>query len=148
MLQNRQHIAATKGRGGLDCFILCNCDEWNEGRNTQLAPNKDEFCFTSNLLMSVWRVRGALTGAAWPSCDECCSGVHRSEGVEIDRENDSDLLVLTTASYSLGCHASAGDGPRCDTVGDERLKMGRGDLSLGYRRRLALKKKPKNKRKS
>lgn len=32
-------------------------------------------------------------------------------GVQIDRENDSDLLVLTTASYSPGCHTVADDDP-------------------------------------
>lgn len=65
------------------------------------------------------------------------SSARRCDGVEIDGENDSDLLVLTTASYSPGCHAANDDGPDVTQPGRRDLKMGRCDLSLGYQRRLA-----------
>lgn len=103
-------------------------------------PNKCEFRISSDLLTSTHGPCGAAhKGEAWPARDELCPLFCRCDGVEIDRENDSDLLVLTTASYSPGCHAATDDGP--DVTQPERrdLKMGRCDLSPGYQRRLAKK---------
>lgn len=69
----------------------------------------------------------AQKGEEQPSRDEWC----RCDGVEIDRENDSDLLVLTTASYNPGCHAAADDGFNVTQPERRGLKMGRCDLSSG-----------------
>lgn len=105
------------------------------------TPNKYEFRTGSDLLTSTHGGRGAAQKEeARPSCDELCSSVRRCDGVEIDRENDSDLLVLTTASYSPGSHAATDDSPDVTQLEQRGLKMGRCDLSPGYQRRLAKKK--------
>lgn len=111
-------------------------------RQKHSTPNEYEFRISSDLLTSTQGGRGAAQKRqAQPSRDQRCSAVHSSAGVEIGRENDSYLLVLTAASYSRGSQAAANDDP--DVTQSERrgLKMGRCDLSLGYQRRLA-KKKP------